>query len=118
MKLNRHFINYLVGLVAEYIAVILLKFKFYNIIARRFKCSFGEIDIIAIKGKTIVFIEVKKRLSHHSETITLKQKNRIISAASFFLAKHPFFENYDCRVDLIQLNKSLLPKHFINHINW
>ena len=38
-----------------------LALKGYSIIARKFRCRFGEIDIIALDKGTLVFIEVRSR---------------------------------------------------------
>jgi len=111
-------INYKIGLIAEFIAALYLRCKFYNIIAQRYKCYFGELDIIAIRGNKIVFIEVKKRATHDMESISSASSKRIYNSASFFLSKNALFENYEVSIDLIQLNRFLIPKHFENYINW
>ncbi len=49
------------GLFAEKATMLFLWIKGYKIIAWRYKNNLGEIDIIALKGKFIVFIEVKAR---------------------------------------------------------
>jgi putative endonuclease len=51
------------GKKGENIAVAYLKSNGYRIVERNYKCLFGEIDIVAIDGDTIVFIEVKSRKS-------------------------------------------------------
>jgi putative endonuclease len=33
----------------------------YRIVGRNYRCPFGEIDIVAEEGKTLVFVEVKSR---------------------------------------------------------
>ena len=50
--------SYRLGLFAEYLAMLIYKVKFYNIVHHRKKNFVGEIDIIACKGTQIVFIEV------------------------------------------------------------
>lgn len=59
--------NQILGAEGEEIATNFLKNKGYRILSRNWKCSFGELDIVAIKKsgkffnrqKTIVFVEVK-----------------------------------------------------------
>jgi putative endonuclease len=49
------------GLLAETIAALLLRLKGHRIIARRYKTPVGEIDLVALKGKRLAFVEVKQR---------------------------------------------------------
>ena len=51
------------GKKGEDIAVAYLKSAGYRIIERNYKCLFGEIDIVAKDGNTVVFVEVKSRKS-------------------------------------------------------
>src|SRR5271169_174500 len=78
------------GLSAESRAAMLLLTKAYRIVARRWKTSFGEIDIVA-RRRTLVFVEVKARDTHDvaAEAVTARNKQRIIGAAEFWLGSHP-----------------------------
>ena len=49
------------GLFAETVAALLLRLKGHRIIARRYKTLVGEIDLVALKGKRLAFVEVKQR---------------------------------------------------------
>jgi putative endonuclease len=49
------------GLFAETIAALLLRLKGHRIIARRYKTPVDEIDLVALKGKRLAFVEVKQR---------------------------------------------------------
>ena len=51
------------GLFAETVAALLLRLKGHRIVARRYKTPVGEIDLVALKGKRLAFIEVKRRKS-------------------------------------------------------
>ena len=51
------------GKKGEDIAVVYLKSAGYRIVERNYKCLFGEIDIVAKDGDTVVFVEVKSRKS-------------------------------------------------------
>ncbi|HPB31157.1 MAG TPA: YraN family protein [Candidatus Sumerlaeota bacterium] len=52
------------GRLGEDFACDYLKSKNFAIIERNYRCSFGELDIIAREGDTIVFVEVKTQYSH------------------------------------------------------
>jgi putative endonuclease len=75
------------GRWAETLAVLTLRLKFYRILARRYRCPLGEIDIVAARGRTIVFIEVKARRTFEQamESVTPRQQQRITRAAAAFL---------------------------------
>ena len=49
------------GLFAETVAALLLRLKGHRIVARRYKTPVGEIDLVALKGKRLAFVEVKRR---------------------------------------------------------
>lgn len=51
------------GREGENLAVDYLLKKGYKILEKNFRCSFGEIDIIAKDGNFIVIVEVKRRMS-------------------------------------------------------
>ena len=61
---NNRVLNEQRGRRAENIAAMFLRLKGYTILDRRCRTPFGEIDIIARRGKTIVFVEVKARRDH------------------------------------------------------
>src|SRR5687767_12823599 len=78
------------GVSAETRAAALLLAKGYRIVARRWKSPVGEIDIVARRRGTLVFVEVKARdqLDAAAEALTLRQRARIIAAARAWLARH------------------------------
>src|SRR5690349_11386752 len=49
------------GLFAETLAALLLRLKGHRIVAQRYRTPLGEIDLVALKGKRLAFIEVKRR---------------------------------------------------------
>lgn len=49
------------GLFAETIAALMLRAKGHRILARRYKTPVGEIDLVALKGRRLAFVEVKHR---------------------------------------------------------
>ena len=69
------------GLSAESRATACLLLKGYRILARRFKTPVGEIDIVARRRSTLVFVEVKarKNLDDAAEALTARQQARIRS---------------------------------------
>jgi len=111
--------TYQFGLLAEAIAAIFLRLKGYKILHRRYKNNFGEIDIIAKKGRVIIFIEVKarKRKVSIEEMLSDAQISRISNAAEFFIAKNPRFHELDWRIDFIEVGRFFVPKHHRNFVS-
>ncbi len=116
MKNKRKYKAYYFGLIAEIFAIFYLRLKFYQIIAKRFKSPFGEIDIIARKNNQIIFIEIKARRDIGlMDFISNRQKSRITKAAQYFLLKYPKYQSYNIRFDAIIMNRYFWPKHFISY---
>ena len=101
------------GRSAENLAALFLRLKFYRILDRRFKTPVGEIDLVARRGKTIAFVEVKRRPSAALglEAISPIAQQRLIRAAEAWLARHP--EAMDCtlRFDALVIVPRRLPLH-------
>jgi putative endonuclease len=101
------------GRRAELLASWLLRLKGYRILARGLRSSLGEIDIVARRGTTIAFVEVKARIDHEAAAAALRQaqRQRISRAASLFLARHDALNALEIRFDAILLGRSGLPRH-------
>jgi putative endonuclease len=101
------------GVSAESRAVLLLIAKGFWIAARRFKTPVGEIDIVARRLRTLVFIEVKARADYDGaiEAVTGRQQRRIIAAAQYWLASHPADAARDIRFDVVLVVPGRLPRH-------
>lgn len=102
--------SYYLGLFAEYLTILLYKLKFYTILSHRKKTYLGEVDIIAYRGNTLVFIEVKARKNGISGlNLSLHQQKRVTKAAELFISKNPRYSNYDIRFDLVIISPYKLP---------
>lgn len=112
-------LHYYFGVLAELIAALCLILKGYKILKMRYRTKFGEIDIVAKKSNLILVVEVKARSSELivEEVISQNQINRIKNAAQFFISKNKNFQNCDVRFDFIEVNKFLMPKHYVNFIS-
>ena len=101
------------GISAESRAAAWLIAHGYRILARRFKSPLGEIDIIAARRRTLIFVEVKARatLDEAAEAVTERQKQRIAAAAEIWLAANPVPAISDMRFDAILVTPGKLPRH-------
>ena len=82
----------LIGHWGESLAAAYLQKKHYRIIGANYRCRMGEIDLIAEKGKYLVFVEVKLRRSsafaEAREFVDRHKQERILTAASLYLSQH------------------------------
>lgn len=96
-----------VGLCGEDIAVRYLEAQGFSVVSRNFRSRFGEIDVIAKDGDTIVFIEVKTRRSRRFgkaiEQITKAKQRKVMKAASEYLLRTGALEN-DVRFDVLAID--------------
>ena len=91
------------GRVAEALVALLLRLKGHRIVARRYATPVGEIDLVALKGKRLAFVEVKRRKTADDAaySVTAKQRRRIVRAAQYWLASHPAFAGHDIAFDVV-----------------
>jgi putative endonuclease len=84
------------GEQGERVAEDYLKRRGYRIVSRRGRSRFGEIDLVAVDGKTVVFVEVKTRRSaakvHPDEAVDARKQRRLTQAALAFLKTHGLLE--------------------------
>lgn len=103
--LRRLFPKRTLGQRGEAAAARFLQWRGYKIIARsdRLKRR-DELDIVAVRGKTIVFVEVKTRSSsddgHPAEAVDAAKQRRLSRLAVTFLKRHGLLE-YPARFDVI-----------------
>ncbi len=103
------------GFRAERIAALALRLKGYHILDMRFLAKTGEIDIIAQRGTTIAFVEVKSRsdwLAAMAAIDPAKQR-RMSRAVRFWLAKHPWAARLTLRGDAIYVVPWRWPRHIV-----
>ncbi len=83
--------SYTKGVCAEEIAAQALNRKGFKVLDRRYRTPAGEIDLVAVNGGNVSFVEVKRRSSRvaASEAITPRQQARIAAAAEIWLQDHP-----------------------------
>ena len=79
------------GETAEQIAAAFLLNRGLKIIHRNYRCRFGEIDLVAQDGKTLVFVEVKSRRTEDfggaAASITHGKREKLLRAARHYLAQ-------------------------------
>ena len=95
------------GKHGENIAARELQRRGYAILARRYRTRYGEIDIVARDGETIVIVEVKARASSEfgtaAEAVTPSKQRRMTSMAMEFLVRKRL-TNRPCRFDVVAID--------------
>jgi putative endonuclease len=104
------------GIVAEWLAAALLMFKGYRILARRHRTRLGEIDLIAVRGQRLAFVEVKRRstIDGAAQSIGEHQTQRIAAAAEQWVWRHPAYHAHEIGLDAIVVAPGRLPRHLAN----
>jgi putative endonuclease len=89
-------------------AAFFLRLKGYRIEARNWRCSLGELDIVAWDRDTLVFVEVKSRTGTTAgspeEAVDSRKRARLVQLAQAYLA-HRRGPTPPCRFDVIAIEK-------------
>jgi putative endonuclease len=104
------------GRFSELAAAALLLLKGYRILARRHRSAFGEIDLIAVRGRRLAFVEVKRRqtIDVAQAATTSRQADRIAQAAEQWVWRHPAFRQHEIGLDVVLLAPGHWPRHHPN----
>jgi putative endonuclease len=94
------------GEIGENLACQELERRGYSVVTRRYRRRGGEIDIIALDGATLVFVEVKARDGRGyglaAEAVTAIKRRRLASVALDYVARH-HAHNCPCRFDVVAI---------------
>ncbi len=104
------------GAVAEMIAAVWLMLKGYRILGWRHRTRLGEIDLIAVRGRRIAFVEVKKRrtIEDAQASISDWQTARIGNAAEQWVWTHPRYRDHEMGLDAVLVGSRCWPQHVLN----
>ena len=108
------------GQEGERIAERYLTKKGYRVVERNYRCPVGEVDLIALDRRVIVFVEVKTRHDRSFggplESVDPRKQRKMIKAALFFLSKHKLHQR-DARFDVVGISfagRSPMVEHIEN----
>lgn len=106
----------------EAVAAKFLRRKGYIIVSRSDRVALGEIDIVAVDKRTVVFVEVKTRRSHEkghpSDAVDTEKQRRLTRLALTYLQRHELLDNR-ARFDVVAVTwpsdqKRPVIEHFEN----
>jgi putative endonuclease len=104
------------GRKAEVWAALLLMLKGYQILGFRLKTAAAEIDLLALRGRTLAVVEVKQRTTIEAalEAVSHDQRERLRRAGRILAARRPRLNDAFVRLDLIALAPRRWPRHIVD----
>lgn len=103
------------GRKAETLAAWWLRLHGWRILARRARVAGGEVDLVAKRGRTVAFVEVKQRGNEDAAAWALDEyRLRRVAVAAERLASRYARSGEDIRIDAIFLVPGRLPRHLVN----
>ena len=97
----------ILGQEGERIAEIYLRKKGYRVVERNYRCPVGELDLILLDRRVVVFVEVKTRTDDRFgaplESVGPRKQKKMIKTALFFLTRHRL-HNRDARFDVVGIS--------------
>ncbi|RUR42573.1 YraN family protein [Vreelandella populi] len=93
------------GAAIEQLAAQWLQQKGLSLVAQNHHVKGGELDLVMRDRETLVFIEVKHRVTtrygHPLETVTPTKRQRLVRAATLYIGKHGLTS--PCRFDILAI---------------
>jgi putative endonuclease len=81
------------------------------VVARNYRCRFGEIDLVMLEQQCLVIVEVRYRQSTGYGgalgSVSAEKRNRIMRTTSDFIRKHPCYRHQPLRFDVLSLSGDL-----------
>jgi putative endonuclease len=101
------------GRIAEGLAAVLLFLKGWRVIAMRYAAGGGEIDLVALRGEVVAFVEVKARRDRDSALLAVDgvKQERFTRAVRHWLVRNPWAGSKVLRADAVLVMPWQLPVH-------
>jgi putative endonuclease len=101
------------GRRGELVAALWLMAKGYRILGFRLRTPQAEIDLLALRGRTLAVVEVKRRADMLAalEAVSFDQRARLRRAGAMLAARRPSLAGASVRLDLMALAPGRLPMH-------
>lgn len=103
------------GRRGELLAAWYLRLKGWRVVGQRLKTPRGEVDLVARRGRTVAFVEVKWRASAAELGLAIDERRlRRVAAAANALAARYVRAGDDQRIDVVLLAPGRWPRHIVN----
>lgn len=90
----------------------------YRIVGRRERVLRGDIDIVALDGRTVVFVEVRTRTDvghgHPAETVGFVKQRRLATLVNAYIRRHGL-ENESVRIDVVAVTFDVTGTPVVEH---
>lgn len=90
----------------------------YRIVGRRERVLRGDIDIVALDGRTVVFVEVRSKSDtahgHPAETVGAQKQKRIAELAAAYIRRHRL-EDQSVRIDVVAVTFPAAGRPVVEH---
>lgn len=108
------------GRLGEDEAIRWLKARGYRIVERNYQCRLGEIDVVAMEGEVLCFVEIKARATRAFgtaiEAVSLAKQRKIARVASWYLSRAR--TDAPCRFDVLALDLEEAPAGASSPAGW
>ena len=102
------------GRAGEAAAALVLEAEGYRLLARNFRGPSGELDIVALRGDTIAFVEVKSwsalGLEDLADSIGARKRRRIVETSKIFLARNRQYSSMRARYDVLLMRDGIVAR--------
>jgi len=107
------------GRIYEKQAAAYIKALGYQIREQNFRCFYGEIDLIAQKGKDLFFIEVKGQKQDYQAEMKINhaKRQRILNASAEYLRRQNLWQDYTVHYDVVVITGSQI-HYYSNAFEW
>lgn len=108
-------LNLALGMKGENLAADYLTERGYELMAKNYRASRGEIDLIVYKDQILVFVEVKLRngssFGFPEDFVNTAKQEKVIQTAEFYIEEIDW--QYDIRFDIVAVSGNKI-EHFID----
>ena len=107
------------GRIYEKQAAAYIKALGYQIREQNFRCFYGEIDLIAQKGKDLFFVEVKGQKQDYQAEMKINhaKRQRILNASAEYLRRQNLWLDYTVHYDVVVITGSQI-RYYSNAFEW
>lgn len=96
------------GREGERLAEEYLKKKGYKVLEKNYRCPLGELDLVVLDGRIVVFVEVKirsdDRFGHPLEAVHWRKQAKMVKAALYFLSRYKLHQR-EARFDVVAISQ-------------